>query len=170
MKYASDLFTDALVNGNYKLHDRAYDYDQAGRLMEAYSGAEANQLMTGTASGVSGAYRQSYRYDVWGNTTSRTGTFWTQDDNDSETYNTSNRNTAWEYDADGRLLSRNESAPDTLPYVPLRMSYDAAGRVSALTQETSRRSPANLVLGHRPRVQMDTTATGASSKRRRRHR
>ncbi|MFL6255981.1 MAG: hypothetical protein ACJ74T_13295 [Pyrinomonadaceae bacterium] len=47
VKYASDLFTDSLTAGAYRLHDRAYSYDHAGRLKEAYSGAEANQFRTG---------------------------------------------------------------------------------------------------------------------------
>jgi YD repeat-containing protein len=138
VKYASDLFTDAQPFDNYKLHDRAYSYDHVGRLKEAYSGSEANQFESGTASGVLGAFRQSYAYDVWDNKTSRTGRFWSAEDNDIESYDTRGRNTAWEYDPDGRLISRNEAAPNALPYEPLRQAYDAVGRLSVTTQKTSR--------------------------------
>ncbi len=44
-------------------------------------------------------------------------------------------------DGDGRFVSRNESAPDTLPYTPLRQSYDAAGRLAQTTQRTSKVNP-----------------------------
>jgi len=151
VQYASDLFTDVLIYGNYRMHDRAYSYDQMGRLKEAYSGHAANQFMTGVDSnqaGVDGAYRQSYSYDVWSNMTGRTGGFWSVVDNDAESYDTRGRNLAWEYDGDGRLISRNEPAPDTLPYVPLRQSYDAAGRLTLTTQTTSTRDPINQNIIH----------------------
>jgi hypothetical protein len=144
VKYASDLFTDSLsVYENNRLHDRAYSYDHVGRLKEAYSGSEANQFRTGTGAGVEDAYRQSYSYNAWGEMTGRTGRFWTLEDNTSETYAPTGRNAAWEYDPDGRLVSRNEAAPNALPYEALRVSYDAAGRPSHTTQQTSRHSPIN---------------------------
>jgi YD repeat-containing protein len=142
VKYASDLFTDALIYDNYRLHDRAYSYDHVGRLQEAYSGSEANQFEYGTASGVEGAFRQSYSYDAFDNPTSRLGRFWTLPDNDTEAYATTGRNTAWEYDPDGRFVSRNETTQNGLtPYQPLRDSYDAAGRLVQETQTTSRPNP-----------------------------
>jgi hypothetical protein len=144
VKFASDLFTDALIyDGRFKLHDRAYAFDQVGRLKEAYSGKEANIFKTGVESGADGAFRQTYSYSVWDEMTSRTGRFWSAADNDSETFDLRGRNTAWEYDADGRFISRNEAAPDTLPYEALRQSYDAAGRLSTTTQETSNRDEVN---------------------------
>jgi YD repeat-containing protein len=141
VKYASDLFTDSLTAGAYRLHDRAYSYDHAGRLQEAYSGAQANQFKTGTASGVDGAFRQSYTYDAFSNTTARTGLLWGADDNSSEPFASTGRNTSWEYDPDGRFISRNEDAPYSMLYVPLRSFYDAAGRLVQTTQTTSRPSP-----------------------------
>jgi YD repeat-containing protein len=144
VKFASDLFTDALIySGSYKLHDRAYSYDYAGRLAESYSGREANQFRSGVESGVWGGFRQTYAYNAWGEQTTRTGRFWSVEDNDSESYSTQGRNIAWEYDADGRLVSRNEPAPDTLPYDPLRQSYDASGRLIQTTQKTSNRDSVN---------------------------
>ena len=141
VKYASDLFTGSLTFGAHRLHDRAYSYDQAGRLREAYSGYEANQFRTGTGAGVEGAFRQSYAYNAWGDMTGRTGRFWTQDDDTSDEYAPTGRNPAWEYDPDGRLVSRNEAAPDEHTYAPLRVSYDAAGRPHQTTQTTSAPRP-----------------------------
>jgi YD repeat-containing protein len=155
VKYASDLFTDALST---KLHDRAYSYDHVGRLQEAYSGADANQLETGTASGVEGAFRQSYTYDAFGNTKGRTGRLWSADDNDTEPFAATGRNTAWEYDPDGRLVSRNETTQNGLtPYQPLRDSYDAAGRLVQTTQTTTNPS----LIPNRPPVTTTPTKTEA---------
>jgi YD repeat-containing protein len=153
VKFAADLFTDALVFGNYKLHDRAYSYDHAARLKEAYSGWEANQFATGTASGVDGAFRQSYAYDAFDNNTGRTGSIWTAADNDGQAFDSRGRVTAWEYDPDGRLVSRNEAAPNTQPYEALRDSYDAAGRLAQTTQKTSSSSLVN------PNLILTTTRT-----------
>jgi YD repeat-containing protein len=136
IKFASDLRTDATA---YGLHDRAYSYDQAARLKEAYSGYEARDFLNGTNSGIhDGAFRQSYGYDAWNNLTSRTGRFWSEDDSATDSYNNQNRNPAWDYDSDGRLLSTNEPPPNSFPYQPLRYTYDAAGRRYQSTQTTSR--------------------------------
>jgi hypothetical protein len=122
--------------------------------------------MTGVESnddGVAGAYWQSYSYDVWSNMASRTGGFWSQNDNDYESYDTRGRNIGWEYDADGRLISRNEPAPDTLPYVPLRQSYDAAGRLTLTTQTTSTQDPTTqqIYTGQNTRTELyDGDGTG----------
>ena len=48
------------------------------------------------------------------------------------------RTPGWSYDADGRLLSRNEESPNGLAYQPARFQYDAAGRRVGTTQTTSR--------------------------------
>ncbi|HEY3102465.1 MAG TPA: hypothetical protein VGJ69_02665, partial [Pyrinomonadaceae bacterium] len=139
IKFAADLRTDATASG---LHDRAYSFDHVGRLKEAYSGYEARDFLNGTNSGnQDGAFRQSYAYDSWSNLTSRTGRFWSEDDSATDSYNSQNRNPAWEYDPDGRLLSRNEASPNGLAYQPLRFVYDASGRRVQSTQTTSRPNP-----------------------------
>ncbi len=159
VKYASDLFTDALTTG---LHDRAYSYDHAGRLQEAYSGQEANQLETGTASGGEGAFRQSYTYDAFGNTKGRTGRLWSADDNDTEPFVASGRNTAWEYDPDGRLVSRNETTQNGLtPYAPLRDAYDAAGRLYQTTQTMTSMTGPRRDIPHTATVTETETYDGA---------
>jgi len=139
LEFASDLRTDTTALG---LHDRAYSYDHAARLKEAYSGNEARDFVNGTNSGTQdGAFRQTYSYDPFGNLTTRTGRFWSEEDSGSDSYNSQNRNPLWEYDADGRLVSRNEPSPNGLTYQPLRFTYDAAGRRVQSTQTTSRPSP-----------------------------
>jgi YD repeat-containing protein len=159
VKYASDLFTDALST---RLHDRAYSYDHAGRLQEAYSGAEANQFETGIASGGEGAFRQSYTYDAFGNTKGRTGRLWSADDNDTEPFVASGRNTAWEYDPDGRLVSRNETTQNGLtPYESLRDSYDAAGRLYQTTQTTTSMTGPRRNIPHTATVTETETYDGA---------
>jgi hypothetical protein len=89
------------------------------------------------------AFRQSYAYDAWSNQTTRMGRFWSAPDSDSQAYDTRGRNTQWEYDTDGRFISRNEASPDGLAYEPLRQSYDASGRLSVTTQATSERARFN---------------------------
>jgi YD repeat-containing protein len=140
VKFASDYQSDAQSSG---IRDRTYQYDHAGRLLEAYTGTDARNILGGVTSNVGdGPYRQSYTYDEWDNQKSRTGRYWSQDDNDSESYTPqTGRNQAWSYDADGRLLSRNEPSPNDLTYVPARYSFDAAGRQTQMTQTTSRPNP-----------------------------
>lgn len=137
VKFASDYLSDAQ---NYGIQDRAYQYDQAGRLKEAYTGTDARNIVGGVVSNVGdGPFRQSYTYDEWDNRTGRTGRLWSQDDIDGESYTPqTDRNPAWSYDADGRLVSRNEPSPNGLTYVPAHYSFDAAGRQAQMTQTTSR--------------------------------
>jgi YD repeat-containing protein len=145
VRFAGDLRTEASASG---LHDRAYSYDHAGRLKEAYSGSEAMSLKEGAVTSTAyGAFRQSYQYDAWGDMTRRDGRVWNQNETIIEDYDGARaRNAAWEYDADGRLISRNEPAPDTLPYEPLRFAYDAAGRVFRETQATAGHAPSGVVI------------------------
>jgi YD repeat-containing protein len=100
--------------------DRAYNYDQAGRLSEGYSGAQARDFINNTNSGVvDGPYRQSYVHDAWGNVTNENWRFWSRSGTTPATFSNSNRNTAWSYDAQGNLLSRNNNDA---------YGFDAAGR------------------------------------------
>lgn len=58
--------TDASLN-------RSYDYDQVGRLWEAHTGNEADAHVAGQPlpGQPNGPYSHSYRYDQWGNMTTR---------------------------------------------------------------------------------------------------
>jgi hypothetical protein len=55
--------------------DRSYDYDNVGRLVAAYTGAEARaHASTGQPGGAQdGPYAQTNTYDQWGNITQRAG-------------------------------------------------------------------------------------------------
>ena len=112
LKYADDLLDERF--------DRAYAYDQMTRLKEDYSGSEARDFINQTSSGTTtGPYRQTFTYDVWSNTTSRTGRFWSRPTTFTASYsNGRNTHSLWQHDADGRVL-RDQF---------LKYSFDAAGR------------------------------------------
>jgi hypothetical protein len=117
IRYAKDN-TDAVK-------DRAYRYDQAGRLSEGLSGAEARGLSV-----VDGVYRQSYQYDAWSNLTGRAvNRFWSGGEPFSISY-VNNREPGATYDADGRV-TRDTSGRTHV--------YDAAGRQTQ-TSEASQAS------------------------------
>ena len=153
LKFATDHYErsfNAISN-----HDRAYQYDQVGRLQKGMSAVDANDFINGTQSGNhSGPFQQIYNFDVWNNLISRTGRYWGEDDTiGTQTYDGRNRNTAWSYDASGTLLSMNEPAPDELTFVPAQHSYDASGRHIQVTQTTSTPSAFN------PNLVLTTAAT-----------
>jgi hypothetical protein len=111
---------------NNSIRDRAYKYDQAGRLGEALSATEARDYVNGSSAGATdGPYRQSYTYDAWNNMVTQSGRYWNRNVTSTINYNQLNRNPDWSYDAEGNLISRNP-----LPYAEEfpRYSYDAAGR------------------------------------------
>jgi YD repeat-containing protein len=109
--------------------DRAYAYDQVGRLKEAYTGPEAREYLNGTPGGaVMGPYRQTYQYDVWGQMTTRTTRFWSQGDFFTASYlNGRNQNPQWQYDNAGNIVQ-----DDTLQY-----TWDAAGRNRVVVSRVS---------------------------------
>jgi len=85
--------------------DRAFSYDNAGRAAESYSGSEARDYINGTNSGApTGAYRQSYQYDVFNQVTQQTNRIWSQTQTTSNTF-VNNRLQGWSYDAAGGLTN-----------------------------------------------------------------
>jgi YD repeat-containing protein len=129
IKFANEL------SGLASLKDRAYSYDAAGRMQHAYSGVEARNFVNNTNGGTpDGPYSHAYTFDQWNNLLQDTGRFWSRPVDTQDSYNTSNRNPAWSYDADGDLLSRNESPTTMAPFDPVRYKYDAAGRQVSSTQ------------------------------------
>ena len=130
IKYADDqsgLFLDVV--------DRAYSYDSAGRLQHAYSGVEARNFVNNTSGGTpDGPYDHQYLYDHWGNLRQDSGRIWSRTINTSDNYDVNNRVPTWSYDAEGHVLSRNEAATTTSPFVPARYTFDAAGRQVGSTQ------------------------------------
>jgi YD repeat-containing protein len=92
--------------------DRYYTFDHAGRISEAFSGAEARFEAPTT----NRPYRQTYGYDALGHLTGRDMKRWYLNWSMTDSY-TNNRRGGWGYDADGRLTSGPEG-----PF-----THDAAG-------------------------------------------
>jgi YD repeat-containing protein len=116
-----DYYADGRVHhaydSNRNVFDRAYEYNQAGRLKEAYSGSQARGGTTND-----GPYRQSWAYDAFGNLTGRTNYLWNNLLPDGPVTYTNNRNPNYQYDVGGNITwDGNEH------------SYDAAGRQSGST-------------------------------------
>ena len=115
--------------------DRAYQYDHEGRLQEAYSGSEARDFINSTNSGTpTGPYRQSFSYDAWNNSLSSGGRFWSRTDVVTASFNQSNRNPNWSYDAEGNVTNRNQTLGNVMSPT---YDYDAAGRQTNLKQMRS---------------------------------
>lgn len=104
--------------------NRAYAYDLAGRMTDAFSGSDA-----GGSNESDRPYKETYQYDVWGHMTGRTNVIW---DGTPDSYGVNyvnNRNQggpgfiAWQYDANG-----NPPQDDNGTNV-----YDAAGRKVTFT-------------------------------------
>ena len=139
--------------------DRAFEYDHIGRVNEAYTGVEARTFVNQPRPGndTQGPSRQSPRFDHWGNLTSDTARFWSQ--NVSALHNfeaTTGRllEFGWDYDTAGNLLTHHKSiangvtrhtykydarnlnvevnareeVPDALRFLITSYSYDGAGR------------------------------------------
>lgn len=141
LKFSTDLRSNAVLGG---IHDKAFAYDHAGRLKNAYSSLEADNFGNGTTNtSYVTPFRHGFSYDSFDNPTSRTGFYWSEDDTGTETYDAYSRNTAWSYDADGRLITTNEPAPNALPYSPLTFGYDATGQSASSTYTISRPNPSN---------------------------
>lgn len=119
LKFAGQL-------GGASVQDRAYSYDHVGRLKAAYSGAEARDFRDGTTGGAAdGPFKETFSYDALGDLLETGGRFWSRADATSSTYDGRGRNTAWEYDAEGDLVSGTGA----------RYGYDAAGRQAVVGQE-----------------------------------
>lgn len=132
IKFANDQ------TGTFDIKDRAYAYDAAGRLQHAYTGQEARNFVDNTNLGTpDGPYDHQYLYDHWGNLLQNSGRLWTRTTNTSAIYDVNNRVSAWSYDAEGNVLSRNEVATTESPFVPAKYTFDAAGRQVGSTQTRS---------------------------------
>ena len=117
IKAASDL-----VDNKF---DRAYSYDNAGRLENSFTNQQARDLLAGQTPSPTdqGPYRESFTYDFNGNVTQRLSRYWSQP---SETANftfdgASSRvvDQTLQYDAEGHVVTS-----DGTPY-----KYDVAGQL-----------------------------------------
>jgi YD repeat-containing protein len=105
--------------------DRAYYYDQVGRLSAALSGAEARG-----ENSADGIFRQTYQYDIWDNLTARgENRFWSGGEPFAVTY-VNDRDQGATYDADGRVTHDSNNRTH---------AYDATGQQTT-THELSRAS------------------------------
>ncbi|MGH3939023.1 MAG: hypothetical protein ACRDTG_10400, partial [Pseudonocardiaceae bacterium] len=99
--------------------DRSYDYDEVGRLKNAYTGAEAKAHVSlpGSAWGtMDGPYAHEYRYDQWGNIVNRWGR-----GGENNTYTASyagNKRVGMGYDLAGNLTNDGVQT----------FTYDATGQ------------------------------------------
>jgi YD repeat-containing protein len=100
--------------------DRSYNYDHAGRVTAAYSGP----LARGQADTDTRPYNLSYVYDEMNHLKTNSGKMWNSpyEANTGSGVYVNDKNTAWQYDADGRLTNSNET----------QYSYDAAGRATSV--------------------------------------
>lgn len=86
---------------------RKYEYDQSARLTKAHAG--------GTAQTSTSPYSLTYGYDEWGNTTSRTGSNWSQSLASFNTTYTNGHDNNMKYDAAGNVKNY-ASASSNDPY------------------------------------------------------
>jgi RHS repeat-associated protein len=99
---AQNLF-DAALGGRDARLDRAYDYDQVGRLTYSTSGSNARSIAgLGDTPTNDGPYSQDYDYDTWGNLTTRAG--WGGEASSyTASFNSKNQRVGFTYDASGNL-------------------------------------------------------------------
>ncbi len=134
--YHPDGVIKLAQNGD-PIKDRAYSYDAANRLQTAYSGVEARNFANNTSGGTpDGPYLHSYTYDHWNNETEVDSRFWTRGADVFLSFDANNRVSGWSYDAEGNVLSRNETGTFS-PFEPGRFAFDAAGRQVGSTQKRS---------------------------------
>jgi YD repeat-containing protein len=119
LRFSSDLLDHRF--------DRSYNFDHAGRISVALSGAEAR----GEGATQDRPYWQTYGYDAMGHLTARTNYQWNSQQLSSSDSYTNNRHdpvgSLWQYDADGNLLGSPGNS----------YTYDAAGRVDTVWSGSS---------------------------------
>jgi hypothetical protein len=135
LRFSSDLL-------NHKM-DRFNGYDHAGRIKEAFSGAEARfEPQTNNR-----PYRETFGYDALGHLTARTNDIWRDSFTIADSY-LNNRHPDWSYDADGRLLSGTDSS----------YTYDATGEIRTVASFVPVSSTTRGLDGAGQQVRTDETA------------
>jgi methionine-rich copper-binding protein CopC len=118
----ADNFPDTFARSDDRF-DRAFSYDQVGRLNEAFSGSEARDFINQTVtSPTSAPYRHTYQHNVWGNLTTANERYWSHSNNINSTYQ-NNRKDGWQYDNAGNIVNDGSSV----------YTYDAIGRNETVT-------------------------------------
>jgi YD repeat-containing protein len=118
MNWSYDYYSDGklqrVTDSAAPNFDRYFDYDHEGRTLNALTGSEARGGTT-----ADGPFKQTYGYDVWENTTSRSYRVWTQNPQSEGPINyPNNRHANWQYDGAGNITSTYDA----------NFGYDAAGR------------------------------------------
>ena len=110
-------YSHNLLDGRF---DRSYEYDHAGRLTKALSGAEAR----GEPATNNRPYKETATYDEFNHLRTRSSRHWSRTLGfaSSDTY-ANNRRVGWTYDADGNWLAG----------AGRQQTYDAAGRTNTVT-------------------------------------
>ena len=120
-----DYYADGKIHDTSKLEnhvfDRAYTYDQAGRIQDALTGSEARGGST-----PDGPYRENFAYDSFGNTVSQTKRLWSGSATTNTATVVNNRRNDFSYDANGFATTHYD---DSLSYIH---QYDAEGKRSKL--------------------------------------
>jgi YD repeat-containing protein len=104
LNWTYDYYADGRVHHAYDADDnrfdRSYSYDHAARINEA----DTNRRARGQSPDYYNPdpYQQSFGFDVWSNSTSRTGSLYNRMLSDAGTY-TNNRRSGWSYDAGGAV-------------------------------------------------------------------
>ena len=111
--YYADSKLRKVTDSANSIFDRAYDYDHVGRLQQARTGNEARG-----GNAPDGPFKQTYAYDVWENTVSRTYRLWSEGELTDDAAFTNNRRQWWQYDNEGNLTGDHDG----------NYQYDAANR------------------------------------------
>jgi hypothetical protein len=135
LRFSSDLL-------NHKM-DRFNSYDHAGRIKEAFSGAEAR----GESQTNNRPYRETFGYDALGHLTARANDIWRDSFTIADSY-LNNRHPDWSYDADGNLLAGADSS----------YTYDAMGEIRTVASFVPVSSTTRGLDGAGQQVKTDETA------------
>jgi hypothetical protein len=108
-------FAGDLLNNKF---DRSYSFDHVGRLQTASTAKGARGEPVGPGDEYQMPYSQTFSYDAFGNTMSRSGFLWHVPRSDSATYN-NDRRQGWSYDNSGNVVDDATTGTHT---------YDCANR------------------------------------------
>ncbi len=130
--FMADGFVQSSHEATNPIQDRAYTYDQVGRLVAGLTGEEARGETVTDPTNI--LFKQQYGFDAFSNLTNRTGNYWGQSAQALTASYVNNRNTAWSYDAAGDLLQEGSR----------QYSYDAAGKNVSVTEPPRRANQLGL--------------------------
>jgi hypothetical protein len=132
MTWEYDYHADGRVNHawdrNWSTFDRAYTWDHLGRVEEAYTANEANGQNWQPWETHTNPYRQSLRYDAFGNMNDRFGFFWSRYQSSMSFY-TNDRRDGWVYDASGKI-TQDSAGTHTLSVTGNQTAFVSSAQIS----------------------------------------